>query len=203
VRRGWDGALPAPAWPGTNQWIGWQTPDDLPHAFDAPAAATPRGSESVADAIGGLARNHPHRADALLEKIEAAGSLTVQRALVVDALAEAMRDAAAPRAVVFEHPLAISAASRRRFNIGPLPPPDAAPAAVALSFSVSDWDRSTAMNAPGQSGSPTSPYFSNLAQRWAAGERVPFPFSEAAVQANAAATLTLVPVPRQAQKRQP
>jgi len=203
VRRGWDGALPAPAWSGANQWTGWQTPDNLPHAFDAPAAAAPRGSEPVADALGRLARNHPDRADALLGKIEAAGSLTVQRALVVDALAEAMRDAAAPRAVVFEHPLAISAASRRRFNIGPLAPPDAAPAAVALSFDVSDWDRSTAMNAPGQSGSPISPYFSNLAQRWAAGDRVLFSFSEAAVQANAASTLTLTPLPRPADKRQP
>ena len=192
VRRGWDGALPAPAWSGANQWVGWQTPDDLPHAFDVPAAA--RGNEPVGDAIGRLARSHPDRVNRLLEKIAGTPSLTVQRALVVDALAEAMRDATAPRAVLFEHPLAISAASRRRFNIGPLARPDGAPAIVALSFDVADWDRSAAMNAPGQSGSAVSPYFANLAQRWAAGERVPFPFSEAAVQANAASTLTLTPL---------
>jgi len=198
VRRGWDGTLPAPAWSGENEWIGWQTPDDLPHALDAPTAA-PRDREAVAAAIGKLARTHPARADALLEKIAAAGSLSVQRALVVDALAEAMRDTNTSGAVLFAHPLAISGPSRRRFNIGPLSRPQAAAATVSLSFDVSNWDRSTAMNAPGQSASPASSYFSNLAQRWAAGERVVFPFSESAVQANAASTLTLAP----AEKRQP
>ena len=27
VRRGWNGALPAPGWLGANEWTGWQTPD--------------------------------------------------------------------------------------------------------------------------------------------------------------------------------
>ena len=26
VRRGWNGALPAPGWPGTHEWTGWQSP---------------------------------------------------------------------------------------------------------------------------------------------------------------------------------
>jgi penicillin amidase len=50
-----------------------------------------------------------------------------------------------------------------------------------------------ATNAPGQSGSPTSPHFADLAKIWAAGEYFPLPFSEAAVQANAETTLMLVP----------
>ena len=193
VRRGWDGTLPAPAWSGANDWIGWQTTDDLPHALDAPAAGAPRERDGSAAAIGRLARNQPARAESMLEQIAAADALSVQRALVVDALAQAMRDTTTSGTVLFAHPLAISGPSRRRFNIGPLGRPGAAAPTVSLSFDMSDWDRSTAMNAPGQSGSPTSPYFSNLARGWAGGERVVFPFSEAAVQANVASTLTLVP----------
>jgi penicillin amidase len=48
-------------------------------------------------------------------------------------------------------------------------------------------------NAPGQSGSPRSAHFSDLAKPWAAGEYFPLVFSDAAVQANAESTLTLEP----------
>jgi acyl-homoserine lactone acylase PvdQ len=195
VRRGWDGALPAPAWSGANDWNGWHPLDALPHAFDVRVAATPRQQEETAAAIARLARANPDRADALLRKIAESGSATVQRALVVDALAEAMRESETPRAVLFAHPLAISGPARRRFNIGPIAPPAAAGPPFALLLDSSDWDRATAMNAPGQSGSPGSPYFANLAQRWAAGDRIPLAFSEAAVQASAEATLTLIPAP--------
>jgi penicillin amidase len=60
-------------------------------------------------------------------------------------------------------------------------------------FDVADWDRSVAMNAPGQSGSPTSPHFADLAALWVKGEYFPLVFSEEAVQAHAETTLTLVP----------
>jgi penicillin amidase len=49
------------------------------------------------------------------------------------------------------------------------------------------------MNAPGQSGSPDSPHFSDLAKLWEKGEMFPLAFSDAAVQANAVNTLTLTP----------
>jgi penicillin amidase len=69
--------------------------------------------------------------------------------------------------------------------------------AVAASFSaifdVADWDRSIATNAPGQSESPDSAHFADLARLWAAGEYFPLAFTEAAVTANAASTLALVP----------
>ena len=58
---------------------------------------------------------------------------------------------------------------------------------------VADWDRSVATNAPGQSGSPSSPHFADLARTWAAGEYFPLLFSDEAVKENAEATLTLVP----------
>src|SRR5439155_16880337 len=33
-RRGWDGALPVPAWPGGFGWNGWRRPDTLPQALN-------------------------------------------------------------------------------------------------------------------------------------------------------------------------
>jgi penicillin amidase len=194
VRRGWDGALPAPAWPGTHRWNGWRALDALPHALDPRGGGAARPRDTSAASILKLARAHPDRADALLRKIEAAGSLTVQRALIVDAVAETMRALpASGRPVVFAHPLGISTAARRRFNIGPFTPADSAGPPFALSMDPSGWDRSAAINAPGQSGSPVSPFFANLAQRWAAGERAGLAFSESAVQAGAESTLTLTP----------
>ena len=88
-----------------------------------------------------------------------ADSLKVQRALIVDALAEAMRAARAGRRGAFAHPLAITDAARRRFNIGPMTPPPHAGGPFAITSDPDDWDRSTAMNAPGQSGSPDSAHF--------------------------------------------
>jgi acyl-homoserine lactone acylase PvdQ len=106
----------------------------------------------------------------------------------------ALPSAPAGDPVVFAHPLGITDASRRRFNVGPLMPraPGASPFGVA--FDPADWDRSRAVNPPGQSGSPDSAHFADLATLWAAGERVPLAFTDAAVQANAETTLTLVPV---------
>jgi penicillin amidase len=199
VRRGWDGALPAPGWSGANEWDGWRTLDALPHALDPRGDAAARPTTTVASALATMARTYPDRADALLRKLEAAksaDSLAVQRALIVAGLAESTRDsrdagASAPP-VLFAHPLGITAAARRRFNIGPIAPAGDAGPPFALSFDPSAWDRSTAMNAPGQSASPDSAHFDDLARRWAAGERVELAFSDAAVQASAASTLTLI-----------
>ena len=58
---------------------------------------------------------------------------------------------------------------------------------------LADWDRSVATSAPGQSESPASPHFADLAKLWAAGDYFPLAFSDAAVGANAEATLTLTP----------
>jgi len=97
-----------------------------------------------------------------------------------------------PVPVAFAHPLGITDSLRQRFHVGPLTPAgDARPFHVV--FEAGRWDRSRAMNAPGQSGSPASLHFSDLARRWASGEDVPLAFSDAAVQANAESTLTLLP----------
>src|SRR6202011_5423156 len=109
---------------------------------------------------------------------------------------------------LFRHPLAITESARKRFDVGPFARPgyadtvmstggtqleQSAGASFGAIFDLADWDRSMAVNAPGQSGSPASPHFAALAKIWAAGQYFPLPFSEAAVRASAETTLTLVP----------
>ena len=70
-------------------------------------------------------------------------------------------------------------------------------AAVGASFSAifdgGDWDRSLVLNAPGQSESPASPHFNDLAPLWAEGKYFPLAFSDEAIAANTESTLTLTP----------
>lgn len=112
-------------------------------------------------------------------------------------------------AVTFKHPLALNEAARRLFDVGPFDRGGYAETVmstyarasvnIGASFSeivdVSNWDGSVVTNAPGQSGSPRSAHFSDLAKLWAAGEYFPLVFSDAAVQANAESTLVLQPTP--------
>ena len=118
--------------------------------------------------------------------------------------------------MLFEHPLAINDAARRRFAVGPFGMPGYADTIMAMDgpglrvergasfrqvLDVGRWDRSVATNAPGQSGSPASTHFADLAKLWAAGEYFPLSFSDGAVQANTETTLTLVPAPYPAVRR--
>jgi penicillin amidase len=113
--------------------------------------------------------------------------------------------------VLFKHPLAVTDAIRRRFDVGPFTmggyrntlmatyghelDVEAGPSFRQI-VDVGDWDRSVATNAPGQSGSPASPHFRDLAEPWSRGEYFPLLFTDEAVRANAEATLTLVPKAR-------
>ena len=111
---------------------------------------------------------------------------------------------------LFRHPLAVTGAARARFNVGPFERPGYADtvmstggadveqssgASFSAVFDLGDWDRSVATNAPGQSGSPASPHFADLAKLWAAGEYFPLLFSDAR-RWSAAADATLMLVPR-------
>jgi penicillin G amidase len=58
---------------------------------------------------------------------------------------------------------------------------------------LADWDRSTAMNAPGESGDPSSPFYSNLLGDWATGRYHPLPFTRKAVEAATVERIRLVP----------
>ena len=94
---------------------------------------------------------------------------------------------------LFAHVLGITAAARRRFAIGPLPRPPRDDQPFRAQLDPRAWDASRVMSAPGQSESPDSPHYADLAATWAKGEMVPLIFSDAAIAANVESTLTLVP----------
>jgi len=151
-------------------------------------------------------RRYPDRADALIRSLQTAAtdpnSSTVVRAMLVNAVADALRDAGGPRsAVYFAHPLAITEATRRRFNIGPLRPQSPDAPLFVVTSELADWDRSTAINAPGQAGSPGSDHYADLARIWREGASIALPFTDAAVSAAAQATLTLTPSARESPAR--
>jgi penicillin amidase len=109
--------------------------------------------------------------------------------------------------LIFKHPLAITRAGRERFDVGPFalsgysgtvlstfPVADVAGGASFREIvDVSDWDRSVWTQAPGQSGSPGSSHFADLAKPWSSGAYFQMAFTTAAVEANTEAVLTLQP----------
>ncbi|WP_181764787.1 penicillin acylase family protein [Streptomyces albidus (ex Kaewkla and Franco 2022)] len=70
-------------------------------------------------------------------------------------------------------------------------------ATFRLVVDVGDWDRSVAMNSPGQSGNPSSPHHHDLFSRWADDEAFPLLYSRAAVEEHTARRLLLRPSPEQ------
>jgi penicillin amidase len=135
-------------------------------------------------------------------------------ALLIQALAAAAAEqpppssadasaAAADATMTFEHPLAVFDAARRRFDVGPFKRPGSYDTPFASDrrrgptlravFDLSDWDRSRALVAPGQSGAPSSPHYDDLAAVWARGEAVALPFTAAAVKGATKETLQLTP----------
>ena len=93
----------------------------------------------------------------------------------------------------FRHPLL------RAFDLGPVERSGGAGTVEADGatyreiLDVANWDRSLAINVPGQSGQPGSPYYDNLLKMWADNEYFPLAFSRAAVDRAAAHRLTLQP----------
>jgi len=58
---------------------------------------------------------------------------------------------------------------------------------------TSDWDKSVAVNVPGQSGQPGSAHYSDLLPLWIEGQYFPLSYSKAAVEKVARDRLTLAP----------
>jgi penicillin amidase len=58
---------------------------------------------------------------------------------------------------------------------------------------LSDWDKSVAINVPGQSGQPQSRHYGDLLPLWADGKYFPMLFSRAKIEQFAASRLTLTP----------
>ena len=104
-------------------------------------------------------------------------------------------------------------ALRTRMSHGPTPIPGSAYTIRAATFRMEDfaayngssfrmvldvggWDNSRVMNAPGQSGDPSSPHYNDLFPLWAEGKYVPLLFSRAAVDQAARLVIRLEPGPR-------
>jgi acyl-homoserine lactone acylase PvdQ len=192
-RRGWSGGLPAPGWSGSREWSGWLPPGSLPGSSERSSGVP------TAKVLLESLRLHPDRADALLQKLASSSSsresLTLQRAAIVAALADALRERDVPigASVLFAHPLAVTDAARRKFNVIARAPANVSGDPFAIAFDPADWDRSTAITAPGQSGSPDSAHFADLAKLWSEGQSIPLAFTGTAVQAHADVTLILTP----------
>jgi len=58
---------------------------------------------------------------------------------------------------------------------------------------LSDWDKSVAINVPGQSAQPESPHYGDLLPLWAEGKYFPLLFSRDSIEKNAAERLLLEP----------
>jgi len=107
----------------------------------------------------------------------------------------------------FEHPMATTVERREVFNLADVPRGGDATtvnntgngrlqvhgASFREVIDVSDWDRSTMVNVPGQSGQPTSRHYGDLLPLWASGRYHPMAFSREAVERNAAARLWIRP----------
>jgi penicillin amidase len=111
------------------------------------------------------------------------------RTIAASSSAAAASDAAS---AVFVHTLAISGPARQRLDVGPIARP-ADDSVVRGAFEAGDWDRSRAMNAPGQSEAVDSPHYRDLAALWSKNQSMRLVFSDAAVQQFARGTLVLTP----------
>jgi penicillin amidase len=103
----------------------------------------------------------------------------------------------------------LTGAPERQTTVGPLPrggsgdtvgntayTPDfvqSAGSTFRVVVDVGDWDRSLAMNSPGQSGDPESPHYADLFQPWAENAAIPLLYSRASVEAALKHHITLKP----------
>ncbi|MBA4177460.1 MAG: penicillin acylase family protein [Leptothrix sp. (in: Bacteria)] len=113
---------------------------------------------------------------------------------------------------LFTHPLAnaTDAANQARLNVGPWPKGGGSDTVNLSSYDpgnfrqvagpsfrmvldVGAWDNSRAVNAPGQSGDPASPFYRDLAPLWLRGEYFPLLYSRARIEAVVAQRFELLP----------
>lgn len=142
-------------------------------------------------------------------------------ALLISALAAAVKDLkekcgsdmsqwtwGSLHSATFQHPLAVDSQMAALLNVGPitrggygLTPfstggkgfSQTVGATFREIMDVSDWDKSVATSAPGQSGQPGSRHFADLAKLWGDERYFPLPYTDSAVGSNAEATLMLTP----------
>jgi penicillin amidase len=112
--------------------------------------------------------------------------------------------------VSFRHPLDRTAGVAALTDLGPLPRPgdeyvvnatgsdgddfaQTSGASYREILDTSNWDRSVAINTPGQSGQPGSPHYADLLPLWDAGQYFPLAYSREAVDKIAVEKLVLQP----------
>jgi penicillin amidase len=66
-------------------------------------------------------------------------------------------------------------------------------ATLRMVLDIGEWDRSVAMNVPGQSGDPRAPHYKDLVATWANDDSVPLLFTREAVETATAQTFVLRP----------
>ena len=66
-------------------------------------------------------------------------------------------------------------------------------ASFRMVLDVGNWDNAYMTNAPGQSGDPRSPFYSNLLEGWAKDKSLPLIYSRFKVERNAAQRIKLSP----------
>ncbi len=109
----------------------------------------------------------------------------------------------------FRHPLYGLPGPEGQFDLGPVPRPGDGYTVNATAFGenwaqeagasyreiidTGDWDRSVAVNAPGQSGRPGTPHYADLLPLWDSGRYFPLVYSRPAVEKATVDRLTLEP----------
>lgn len=112
--------------------------------------------------------------------------------------------------VEFRHPLDEIPGAKALFDPEPIPRPgddytvdatgfwaggfkQVAGASYREIMDLSDWDKSVAVNVPGESGQPESPHYSDLLPLWSGGRYFPLCFSRECVEQHATDKLVLEP----------
>ncbi|MBS1820347.1 MAG: penicillin acylase family protein [Acidobacteria bacterium] len=134
--------------------------------------------------------------------------------LLVDALADAADQVRPPPGppgegggaavrVILSHPLGVFALGQKRFDVGPYPldghtdtvfTTDGRRGPVfRLIQNPADWNGTLVVNAPGQSGSPSSLHYDDFAARWAAGSMVNLVFARERLPQDKVQVLRLEP----------
>ncbi len=109
----------------------------------------------------------------------------------------------------FRHPLYRLAGAEGQFDLGPVPRPGDGYTVNATAFGESweqvagasyreiidtgDWDRSVAVNTPGQSGRPATPHYADLLPLWDSGRYFPLLYSRQAVDKATVDRMSLEP----------
>jgi penicillin amidase len=123
--------------------------------------------------------------------------------LLANALSSVSSLPADGAATTFLHPLAAFEETRKRFNVGPFSLPGTEPlvrssggrlvSAFGAIFDLGDWNRSTIRLAPGQSGTPSSSHYDDLATQWSVSGAINLLFDQTIISASAEDTLVLAP----------